>query len=112
MKLIKKVCKPTSIFLAIVFFMFPAFHQTASAAMVGTELMLTANRHPDTRGYLRALLSRKEIQRELVFHGIDLETGHGQAIGKLVSGQVKINVLLEPVQGDFHTSSPLSDKSM
>jgi hypothetical protein len=71
MNLIDKVRKPTSLFLAILFFMVPAFHQTVSAAMVGTEVMLASDHNRDSRGYLSALLSRGDVQSELVVHGID-----------------------------------------
>jgi len=71
MNLIEKVRRPTSIFLAILFLWVPVFHQTVSAAMVGTEVMLAPDQNPDRRGYLRTLLSRKDIQQELVLLGID-----------------------------------------
>lgn len=71
MNLIEKVRKPTSMLLAILFLMVPVFHQTVSAAMVGTEVMLAPDCKSDTRGCLRDLVSRKDIQRELVFYGID-----------------------------------------
>lgn len=71
MNLIDKVRKPTSIILAILFLLVPAFYQAVSAAMIGTETLLAPERNPDTRGYLRDLLSRKDIQGELVSHGID-----------------------------------------
>ena len=71
MNLIEKVRKPTSILLAILFLMVPVFQQTVSAAMVGTEIILAPDHNPDARGYLRDLLSRSDIQRELVLLGID-----------------------------------------
>ena len=71
MNIIEKIRKPTSIFLAFLFFVVPVFQQTVSAAMVGTEAMLAADRNPDTRVYLRDLLSRNDIKRELVLLRID-----------------------------------------
>ena len=71
MNSIQKVRKPTSIFLAVLFLMVPVFNQTVSAAMIGTEAMLAADCTSDTRSCLRDLLYSKEIQRELVFYGID-----------------------------------------
>ena len=71
MTFIANAFKPTSIFLAIIFLVVPTFQQTVSAAMVGTEVMLATDRNPDARGYLHTLLSRGDIQRELVSHGID-----------------------------------------
>ena len=71
MKSIKKVRKPTSIILVILFLMVPVFQKTVSAAMIGTEIMLVQDRNADTRVYLRDLLSRNDIKRELVLLGID-----------------------------------------
>lgn len=67
----KKVRKPTSIILVILFLMVPVFQKTVSAAMIGTEIMLAQDRNPDTRVYFRDLLSRNDIKRELVLLGID-----------------------------------------
>ena len=67
----KRARKPISLFLAILFLMVPVLQQTVSAAMIGTEVMLAAGRNPDTRVYLRDLLSRTDIKRELVLLGID-----------------------------------------
>ena len=67
---IEKTLKPTSIVLAIVFVLVPAFYQSVSAAMIGTETMLAPDRHQNTRDYLHDLMSRNNIQKILVARGI------------------------------------------
>jgi hypothetical protein len=68
---IEKTLKPTSIVLAIVFVLVPAFYQSVSAAMIGTETLLTPNRNQNTRSYLHDLMSRNDIQKILVARGIN-----------------------------------------
>jgi hypothetical protein len=71
MNFINRALKPTSIFLAFFFVLVPAFHQTVSAAMIGTETMLTLDCKQDTRDYLQDLMSREDIQKVLVARGIN-----------------------------------------
>jgi len=71
MRFIEKTLKPTSIVLAAVFVLVPAFYQSVSAAMIGTQTMLTRNRHHSTRNYLHDLMSRDDIQKILVARGIN-----------------------------------------
>jgi hypothetical protein len=66
-----KALKPTSVVLAFLVLLVPVFHQTASAAMIGNETMLTLDRTKDTRGYLHNLMSREAIQQVLVARGIN-----------------------------------------
>jgi hypothetical protein len=70
MNFMAKALKPTSIFLAIIFLLVPAYYQSVSAAMIGTETMLTSDRNQITRDYLHDLISRKDIQKLLVTRGI------------------------------------------
>jgi len=71
MNFMDKVLKPTGIFLAVVFLMVPAFYQFASAAMIGTNTLLTADRNQDTRDCLHDLISREDIKKVLVARGIN-----------------------------------------
>jgi len=71
MNFIEKALKPTSIFLVILFLLAPAFYQSASAAMIGTEILLKADRSQNTRDYLHDLISREDIQKLLVVRGIN-----------------------------------------
>ena len=71
MNIFKKTLTPTSIFLVFIFLIVPAFYQSASAAMIGTEILLTADRNHKTRDYLNHLISRKDIQKALVDRGVN-----------------------------------------
>jgi hypothetical protein len=71
MNFMDKALKPTSIFLAVVFLMVPAFYQSASAAMIGTNTLLTADRSQDTRDCLHGLITREDIKKALVARGIN-----------------------------------------
>ena len=71
MTFIAKTLKPTSIFLAIFFLLAPAYYQSVSAAMIGTDTLLKTDRHQNTRDYLHDLVSREDIQKVLVARGID-----------------------------------------
>jgi uncharacterized membrane protein len=70
MNFMAKTLKPTSIFLAIIFLLVPAYYQSVSAAMIGTETMLATDRNQITRDYLHDLISREDIQKLLVARGI------------------------------------------
>jgi len=69
----KKCAKPTRIFLAIVFLMVSSFYQSVSAAMIGTEKLLTTGRPQETRDCLHQLMARQEIKSVLIAQGIDPE---------------------------------------
>jgi hypothetical protein len=71
MNFMDKALKPTSIFLTVVFLMVPAFYQSASAAMIGTNTLLTADRSQDTRDCLHDLITREDIKKALVARGIN-----------------------------------------
>ena len=70
MNFMAKTLKPTSIFLTIIFLLVPAYYQSVSAAMIGTETMLATDRNQITRDYLHDLISREDIQKLLVARGI------------------------------------------
>ena len=71
MNFIAKALKPISIFLAIFFLLAPAYYQSVSAAMIGTETLLKPDRNQNTRDYLQDLISRQDVQRMLVARGIN-----------------------------------------
>ena len=43
----------------------------------------------------------RKLAAELL-HALDFEAEHGEALRELLGRPVEINVLLEPVKGDFH----------
>jgi len=71
MNFIEKTLRPTSIFLAILFLLAPAYYQAVSAAMIGTETMLTPDRNQITRDYLHDLMSREDAKKMLEARGIN-----------------------------------------
>jgi hypothetical protein len=66
------MAKPISISAVIVFLLMSTLNQPVTAAMVGTEKLLISDRNQETRSYLKQMMSRKDIQKALVAHGIDL----------------------------------------
>ena len=70
MNTMKKMLKPTSIFLAILLVLIPSLYQTVSAAMIGTEAVLRSDRNQETRDYLTALISREKVRKALVSRGV------------------------------------------
>jgi hypothetical protein len=71
MELIRKVSKPTAIFLSIYMLMLACPYQSAWAAMIGTESITNVDRSQSPRDYLNNLLAREDIQAALVSQGID-----------------------------------------
>jgi hypothetical protein len=71
MRYIERTLKPTSILLVIIFLLVPVYYHTASAAMIGTQTVLTQDRNPETRAVLLDLISREDIQKILMARGID-----------------------------------------
>ncbi len=71
MELIRKVSKPTAIFLTFYMLMLACPYQSAWAAMIGTESIINVDRSQSPRDYLNNLLAREDIQAALVSQGID-----------------------------------------
>jgi Family of unknown function (DUF6627) len=71
MKLIRKLSKPTAIFLSFYMLMLACPYQSVWAAMIGTESVLNVDRDQSPRDYLNTLLAREDIQTALVSRGID-----------------------------------------
>ena len=68
---LKKFAGPIRIYLAIVLLVVSTSYQSASAAMLGTEKFLQADRFQATRDCLRQALARQEIQSALIARGVD-----------------------------------------
>jgi cobalamin biosynthesis protein CobD/CbiB len=71
MNLFQKTVKPTSFFLAILFFLVSTSYQSASAAMIGTEKLLQAEDLQEKRDHLHQLIAREEVKSALIAQGID-----------------------------------------
>ena len=71
MEIIRKMSKPTAIFLTFYMLMLACPYQSAWAAMIGTDSISNENRVQSPREYLNNLLAREDIQTALVSQGID-----------------------------------------
>ena len=70
MEIIKKISRPTAIFLAFYMLMLACPYQSVLAAMIDTESILKqAGQSP--REYLNTILAQEDIQAVLVAQGID-----------------------------------------
>ena len=82
MKNLESALKPTSILLVIIFMVAPVYCRTASAAMLGTDLLLTPDHSFDRRAFLHDLISREDIRQALVARGISPEEARARIPGK------------------------------
>ena len=71
MKLIRKLSKPSALFLSFYMLMLACHYQSALAMTIGTESIVDAERSQSMRGRLTTLLAREDIQMALVSRGID-----------------------------------------
>ncbi|MGD9226538.1 MAG: PA2779 family protein [Desulfobacterales bacterium] len=71
MEIIRKMSKPTAIFLTFYMLMLACPYQSAWAVMIGTDSISNENRVQSPREYLNNLLAREDIQTALVSQGID-----------------------------------------
>ena len=94
--------RPTSVLLVIVFMLAPVCSQTALAAMIGTDALLTADHRPDRRAILQELISRENIRQALVARGINPEEARAR-INSLSDDELEIifnNIADMPAGGD------------
>jgi len=70
MEIIRKVSKPTAIFLTFYMLMLACPYQSAWAAMIGTESIINVDRSQSPRDYLNNLLAREDIRAALISQGI------------------------------------------
>ena len=71
MGLIRKLSKPTAIFLSLYMLVLTCPYQSALAAMIDTETIINVDRDQSPREYLSNLLAREDIKQALVSQGID-----------------------------------------
>jgi len=71
MEIIRKMSKPTAIFLTFYMLMLACPYQSAWAAMISTESIINVDRSQSPRDYLSNLLAREDIQEALLSQGID-----------------------------------------
>lgn len=71
MKLIRKLSKPSALFLSFYMLMFASPCQSAWAVMIGTNSIVDTERSQIIRDRLNMLLAREDIQTALVSRGIN-----------------------------------------
>ena len=71
MEIIRKISKPTAIFLAFYMLMLACPYQSAWPAMIATESIINVDRDQNPRDYLNSLLAREDIQAALISTGVD-----------------------------------------
>lgn len=81
MEIIRKMSKPTAIFLTFYMLMLAFPYQSALAAMIGTESIINVDRNQSPRDYLNDLLAREDIQAALVSQGIDPQEAQARIDG-------------------------------
>ena len=81
MEIIRKMSKPTAIFLTFYMLMLACPYQSALAAMIGTESIINVDRNQSPRDYLNDLIAREDIQAALVSQGIDPQEAQARIDG-------------------------------
>jgi hypothetical protein len=71
MEIIRKIYKPTAIFLSFYMLMLACPYQSVLAAMIDTESIIDLDRDQEARDQLKQFLAREDVQTVLIAHGID-----------------------------------------
>ena len=71
MNRIHKTARPTAIILIIVLLLVSQAHQSASAAVIGTETMLRVDKTTESRAHLHQILARQDVRDMLIAQGVD-----------------------------------------
>lgn len=71
MKNVRTLLKPVGVFLAIFMFILSGPYQSAMAAMIGTEVVIDADRAQSAREYLNGFLAREDVRNALISQGIN-----------------------------------------
>jgi hypothetical protein len=69
--MIRQLAKPVSILLTICMLLLSVPHESALAAMIGTETVLDMKRSQEARDYVDRTLAREDVQAALIGQGID-----------------------------------------
>ena len=71
MKNVRTLLKPVGVFLAIFMFILSGPYQSAMAAMIGTEVVIDADRAQSAREFLNGFLAREDVRNALISQGIN-----------------------------------------
>ena len=106
MKNIRTLLKPVGVFLAIFMFILSGPYQSAMAAMIGTEVVIDADRAQSAREYLNGFLAREDVRSALISQGINPQEAKNR-IDSLTDEEAQLVAdQLEqlPAGGDFFTT--------
>ena len=71
MKNLRKRLKPISIMATVLMLMLSLPYQSALAALIGTEDLVSSRKATEARAYINTVLAREDIQQLLMARGID-----------------------------------------
>ena len=71
MKNLRGRLKPISMVVAVFMLMLSLLYQTAMAALIGTEDLVSSQKATEARAYINTVLAREDIQQLLMARGID-----------------------------------------
>ena len=103
MRNIRRLLKPTGIFLAVFMFILSGPYQSAMAAMIGTEVAIDAGQAQNAREYLNGFLAREDVRNALISQGIDPQEAKNRLAGLTDEEAQRVADQLEqlPAGGDF-----------
>lgn len=103
MRNIRRLLKPTGIFLAVFMFILSGPYQSAMAAMIGTEVAIDAGQAQNAREYLNGFLAREDVRNALISQGIDPQEAKNRIAGLTDEEAQRVADQLEqlPAGGDF-----------
>ena len=68
---LNKTARPTAIVLIFALLLVSTAHRPASAAMIGTERLLQAEKNTESRAYLQRVLARHDVRDALIAQGVE-----------------------------------------
>ena len=71
MKHLRNRLRPVSVFLVILMLVLSLPYQSALAALIGTEDLMSSQKAVEARAYITSVLAREDIQKALTARGID-----------------------------------------
>ena len=103
MRNIRRLLKPTGIFLAVFMFILSGPYQSAMAAMIGTEAAIDAGQAQNAREYLNGFLAREDVRNALISQGIDPQEAKNRIASLTDEEAQRVADQLEqlPAGGDF-----------
>ena len=71
MRSIRRYTRTTGIIMAVMILLISTPYQSALAALINTETILTENQSQEARDYLKQLMAREDVRSALIAQGID-----------------------------------------